>query len=974
MKENYRLVRNEKVDELHGEAAVYEHIKTGAKIFTVKNQDRNKVFMIGFRTIPKDSTGVAHIMEHSVLCGSEKYPLKDPFVELAKGSLNTFLNAMTYPDKTVYPVASVNDKDFMNLMDVYLDSVFHPNVYKEPKIFRQEGWHYEIEDFGGKNEEIKLNGVVYNEMKGAFSNPDSVLERYTLRSLFPDTTYSNESGGLPEVIPELKYEDFLEFHKKFYHPSNSYIYLYGDMDMEEKLSWIDEHYLKDFERIDIDSSVQEQKPYAAPKTDVEYYAVSENDELEKKSYLSENFVILDEPTQENSLAWQVLDFVLLSSPGAVLKEALVKAGIGEDIYGGYNGEIRQPYFSIIAKNTDAEKTELFRKTVRDTLTGLCEAGISKKSILAALNFIEFKYREEDFGTIPGGLSTGLSVLASWLYDRDPYEYVRYNDALSSLKKKAEEGYFEELIRRNILNNDFRAVVNILPERGLTDKQDELLKEKLNKFRASLSEEEKKRLKEDTEALKAYQAEPDTPEAMKTLPVLEISDIGKEAEKLNAAKVGDIIYSSADTSGIAYMNIMFDTEGFNEDEIQFASFLKDIIGEMNTTKHSYGDLFDEILLNTGGISSKLDSYPYREKAGERIGYKGLCVTEIRTLDDKIEDGLSLFSEMINDTVLDNPERITELLNEAKSQQRVSIEGAMHKAAVARAASYFSDAQRYHDIAAGIAYYDFINGAVKLTRQPVHMKRFIKTLKEVRDRLFTKERVSFALYGSEKAREKLQSLIPDFTAGLGNNCEKEFRTGRNVYRVSCLNEGFKTSSQVNYVARGGNFIDKGLEYNGGLQVLRMMLSYEYLWMNLRVLGGAYGCMCSFSTGGLGYLVSYRDPHIHETNDIYEKLPEYLENWDGDEDTVKKYIIGAISIQDMPITSSIQAANQLVFYMCKFTDAEKQKERDEILCCTAEKIRGFAEYIRAILSVNALCVIGNSSGIEKEGSMFRSSRELF
>ena len=974
MKEKYRLVRTEKVEELHGEASVYEHVKTGARVFTVKNKDRNKVFMIGFRTIPENSTGVAHIMEHSVLCGSEKYPLKDPFVELAKGSLNTFLNAMTYPDKTVYPVASVNDKDFMNLMDVYLDSVFHPNVYKEPKIFRQEGWHYEIEDIGGENEEIKLNGVVYNEMKGAFSNPDSVLERYTLRSLFPDTTYSNESGGLPEKIPELKYEEFLSFHRQFYHPSNSYIYLYGDMDMEEKLGWIDEHYLGSFEKINTDSAVKEQKPYDKPKADVEYYAVNDGEELKDKAYLSENYVILDEPTQENSLAWQVLDFILLSSPGAVLKEALVKAGIGEDIYGGYNGEIRQPYFSVIAKNTDEEKTELFKKTIRETLTRLCEEGISKKSIRAALNFIEFKYREEDFGSIPGGLSFGLSVLASWLYDRDPYEYVRYNDALKSLKDKAETGYFEELIKRNILNNSFSAVVNILPESGLSEKQDEALKAKLRSLRDSLSEEEKKKLKEDTDALKAYQAEADSPEVLKLLPVLEISDIEREAEKLNAVKDGDIIYSEADTSGIAYMNIMFDTEGFNEDEIQFASFLKDILGEMNTTKHSYGDLFDEILLNTGGIASKLDSFPYREKAGERIGYRGICATEIRTLDDKVGDGMALFSEMINDTILDDPTRITELLAEAKSQQRVLIESAMHKAAVTRASSYFSDAQRYHDLAAGVAYYDFINGALRLTKQPVHMKRFIKSLKSIRDRLFTRERVSFGLYGSRKAKENLQRSIPAFKEGLGENINKEFDTGRKVYRVSCLNEGLKTSSQVNYVARSGNFIDRGLKYDGGLQVLRMMLSYDYLWMNLRVLGGAYGCMCAFTTGGLGYLVSYRDPHIHETNDIYEKLPEYLDNWEGDEDTVKKYIIGAISIQDMPVTASIQAANQLIFHMCKFTDEERQKERDEILSCTAEKIRGFAEYVRAILSENALCAIGSSSGIEKEAKLFKSSRQLF
>lgn len=975
MKENYRLIEKREADELHGTATVYEHIKTGAKVFTIKNNDRNKVFMIGFRTTPEDSTGVAHIMEHSVLCGSEKYPIKDPFVELAKGSLNTFLNAMTYPDKTVYPVASVNDKDFMNLMDVYLDSVFHPNVYREPKIFKQEGWHYEIDNKGAADEAIRLNGVVYNEMKGAFSNPDSVLERYTLRSLFPDTTYSNESGGIPDVIPELSYESFLDFHRKYYHPSNSYIYLYGDMDMEEKLDFIDENYLKYYDRIDVSSSVEEQAPYKEPKYDTEYYAVSENEDEKGRAYLSENYVILDEPTQENSFAWQVLDFILLSSPGAVLREALVKAGIGDDIEGGYNGEIRQPYFSVIAKNTDEDKTELFKSIIRDTLTKLCDNGISKKSILAALNFIEFKYREEDYGTLPAGLSLGLNVLASWIYDRDPYEYILYNDAFRTLKEKVNTDYFEQLIRRNILENNFSAVVNILPEKGLTTKQDSELKERLEAFRLSLSEAEKEALSEDTAALKAYQSEKDSSEDLAKLPVLEISDIDKNAERLNASLEDGIIFSEADTSGIAYIRVMFDTDGFNEDEVQFAALLKDLFGEMNTSEHSYSDLFDEILLTTGGVSFKLDSFPTREKPGAEVGFKGLCSIELRVLEDRIGDGLKLLSEVLNDTVLDDPERLSELLNEGKSQQRAAIEGAMHKAAVTRAASYFSDAQRYHDLATGIAYYDFINAASRLSKQPVHMKRLIKTLKSIRERLFSRERVSFALYGSKKAKNAMLEALPGFTAGLSHDDGTGTEiTGRAVSRVSCINEGFRTSSQVNYVARCGSFRNHGLSYNGGLQVLRMMLSYEYLWTKLRVLGGAYGCMAAFTNGGLGYLVSYRDPEISKTNAVYEELPAYLDSWQGDESTVRKYIIGAIAVQDMPVTASIQAANQVVYYLYRLTDEERQKERDEILSCTAEDIRGFAGHIRAILSDNAMCTIGSAAGIEKEQKMFRSVRELF
>ncbi len=975
MKETYRLLKTVEADELHGMANVYTHVKTGAKIFTIKNNDKNKVFMIGFRTTPSDSTGVAHIMEHSVLCGSEKYPIKDPFVELAKGSLNTFLNAMTYPDKTVYPVASVNDKDFMNLMDVYLDSVFHPNVHKEKKIFMQEGWHYEIDGLGTENEEITINGVVYNEMKGAFSNPDSVLERFTLCSLFPDTTYANESGGAPENIPELTYEKFIDFHNKYYHPSNSYIYLYGDMDMEEKLDWIDEHYLKYFDKEEIDSSVSEQSHYESPRAEVKPYAVSENEGTAGRTYLSDNYVIADEPTGENVIAWQILDFILLSSPGAVLREALIKAGVGEDIEGGYNGEIRQPYFSIIAKNTDEDKAELFKEIIKDTLTKLCDKGISKKSLKAALNFIEFKYREEDYGAMPAGLSIGLNVLASWNYDRDPYEYVLYNEAIANLKNKIDTDYFEELIRRNIIDNNFRAMVNIVPEKGLTEKMELLQKEKLKAFRDSLSKEEKEELQAAMNELKEYQNAPDSPDDVKKLPVLKLSDIDKNAEKLNAKDVDGVIFSEADnTNGIAYIRVMFDTDGLSGEELQFASLIKDMLGELNTGEHSYSDLFDEILLNTGGISFKMDSFPYRENPGAEPGYKGLVIGEIRSLEGKIADSFKITAEMLKGSDLSDKDRIKELLNEIKSQQRAAMEGVLHRVAVSRASSYFSASQRYHDLVTGIGYYDFINGVVKITEQPVHMKRFVKGLKETADKLFTAERVSFAVYGSKNALEAVKECVPKFKEMLGTNGTDLSEAKKNVEAINILNEGFKTSSQVNYDACCGNFLSHGLRYQGGLQVLRMMLSYEYLWQNLRVLGGAYGCMAAFTNSGASYLVSYRDPEIEKTYKIYEALPEYLDNWQADEDTVRKYIIGAIAVQDMPVTASIQAANQLAYHLYKLTDEEKQKERDEILSCTAEDIRGFAKYIRAILSDGAHCTIGNSSKIEKSSSLFKAVRELF
>ncbi len=987
--QKYRLIENRHIDELRGEGCLYEHIGTGAKVFTVKNEDRNKVFMIGFRTTPTDSTGVAHIMEHSVLCGSAKYPLKDPFVELAKGSLNTFLNAMTFPDKTLYPIASVNDKDFMNLMDVYLDSVFHPNVYIEPKIFRQEGWHYELLNPGDENEELKINGVVYNEMKGAFSNPDSVLERCTMHALFGDTTYGNESGGLPSEIPNLSYEDFLDFHSRYYHPSNSYIYLYGDMDMDEKLEWIDENYLCDYEKIGIDSHIDPQKPFDEPKTERQFYAISANEDEAGKCYLSENFVIDEELSQVDAIVWQILESVLLTSPGAVLREALVKAGIGEDIYGGFLSEIMQPYFSVVAKNTEEDKQEAFDEIIRTTLEKLVKEGINKKSLRAELNYLEFKFREEDYGSLPAGLAVGIGMFGSWLYDRSPFTYLVYNDAVEEVKRLIDTDYFEQKIQKYLIDNQFKAYVNIIPSKGLTEVESKKLSEKLKAYKDSLSQEEKEQIALETMTLKAYQAEPDEPEVIAKLPVLKISDIDKEAEKVSYVREGNRIFTEAETRGIAYTKVLFDTSELDEDELQFAALLTDLLGEMNTKEHSYSDLYDEVMLHTGGASFTIEGFAERNEEKTEYSVRGMLSAEMRTLKSEIGYGMSLIAEVINDTIFEDPERLTELLLEIRSHQQSRLESASHTAAVTRASSYISKSGRFMDLTSGVAYFDFISAACRITKEPVHLKRFIRSLKAVRDKLFVPDKAVYALSGSKESNELLGEAIPAFEeklrltseaaaeAAAAAEASREGRVirpaGRPLSPVSALNEGLKTSSQVNYVARCGDFTKAGLEYTGVLKVLRVMLNYDYLWIKLRVLGGAYGCMSGFGKSGRCFLVSYRDPEVGKTNQIFEELPAYLEQWQGDEITVAKYIIGAISALDRPMSPSEKAAMSVTDCFLGTTNEELQKDRDEVIGCDAEALRNTAVYIRALLKDGALCTIGNETQIEENKELFKSLRNL-
>ena len=610
----YELIKEENLTDIHAKGYLLRHKKSGAKISLISNDDENKVFYIGFRTPVEDSTGVPHIIEHTVLCGSDKFPVKDPFVELVKGSLNTFLNAMTYPDKTVYPVASCNDKDFANLMDVYLDAVFHPNIYKKEEIFKQEGWHYELED---KDAPVTINGVVYNEMKGAFSSPEGVLDRVVLNSLFPDTTYSNESGGDPEVIPELTYEQYLDFHRKFYHPCNSYIYLYGNMDMDEKLEFLDKEYLSHYDKIEVDSAIQLQAPFEKPVTISKPYSIASSESLEDNAYLSYNVAIGTNLESELTLAFDVLDYALLSAPGAPLKQALIDAGIGKDIMGGFDNSTLQPIFSVVAKNANKEDEEKFVGIIEDTLKKIVKDGLNRKSLLAGINSEEFKFREADYGNFPKGLIYGLSCMDSWLYDDDePFLYLKILDVFAALKEKIETGYFEELIQKYLLDNSHKSYVSIEPEKGLNASLEKELEEKLAAYKRDLSEEEIDKLVEDTKHLKQYQEEPSPKEDLLKIPMLKRQDMKREAQPLVYEKVScngiETIHTNIYSNGIHYLNLMFDIGDITEEELPYLGVLKAVLGYMDTEHYNYADLANEIDLKTGGISSQINIYADTKK--------------------------------------------------------------------------------------------------------------------------------------------------------------------------------------------------------------------------------------------------------------------------------------------------------------------------------------------------------------------------
>ncbi len=965
----YDVLQSKEIKDINATGHLIEHKKTGAKIVCMECDDENKVFSIAFRTPPEDSTGLPHILEHSVLCGSKNFPVKDPFVELAKGSLNTFLNAMTYPDKTVYPVASCNDIDFQNLMHVYMDAVFYPNIYQHKEIFMQEGWSYSIEEADAP---LEYNGVVYNEMKGAFSSPDGVLDRMILNSLFPETSYANESGGDPEVIPELTYEQFLDFHKTYYHPSNSYIYLYGDMDMEEKLNWLDEKYLSAFDKITVDSELKKQTPFEEMKEVEIPYSIASNEKEEDNTYLSWNKAVGESLDIETVLAFQVLDYALLSAPGAPLKKALTDAKIGKDILGSYDSGILQPIFSVVSKNANLEQKEEFINIIIGTLETLVKEGINQKSIEAGINYNEFHFREADYGRYPRGLMYGLNMFDSWLYDSNkPFMYLEILDIYQSLKEKNGTGYYEALIKQYLLENTHGSIVVVKPEIGRTAKMEEAVRKELETYKNSLSKEEIDTLVENTKNLESYQDEPSSEEDAKKIPILKREDISKEIlpicnEELMVEDV-KVIYHDIETNGIGYLDFVFDVKNIPTELVPYLGLIQSALGMMDTKSYEYGELFNEINVHTGGIMSSLEVYPNVRMVQQRE-YQAALELKTKALYEKLPVSIELMQEMILSTKYEDGKRLKEILDILVSRLESKFLSSGHTVSVLRGMSYNSVISKFKDMTSGIAYYDF----VKLLAADFASKQeeISANLQKVAEIVFRKENLIINYTASKKGLGNLPSVVKDLVSALYTE-----EVVAEPYSLEPMkkNEGLKTASKVQYVARTGNFIDKGVPYTGALQILKTILSYDYLWQNVRVKGGAYGCMSGFNRIGEGFLTSYRDPNLKETMEIYEGVVEYLENFAADEREMTKYIIGTMSSVDQPLTPAGKGDRSFNLYMNQVSEEMLKKERKEILTATTEDINKLKVVLEAILENQNICVIGSEEKIEQNKEMFKEIRDL-
>lgn len=963
----FTLKEENELQEINSLGRLFIHDKSGARLYNIENDDDNKVFSIAFRTPPSDNTGVPHIIEHSVLCGSKKFPIKEPFVELAKGSLNTFLNALTFADKTVYPVASKNDKDFYNLMDVYLDAVFNPNIYDYEEIFMQEGWHYELDN---PDDRLAYKGVVYNEMKGAYSSPETILYHRIMQSLFPDTIYKNESGGAPEAIPDLTYEKFKEFHKKYYHPSNSYIFAYGNADVLKLLEFLNCNYLKNYDLKIIDSEILSQKAAKSLLEVKDSYSISQNESDIDKTYMSFNFVCGESLDAEHYLAFDILEHILLETPAAPLKMELLKNNIGKDVFGSYDGGIKQPVFSIIVKNSDESKKGNFKDIVFSTLKGIIDKGIDKKLIEGAINYKEFRLREADYNSMPKGLIYNMRVLDSCLYDGEPFKYLKYESALAKIKTALTTNYFENLIEKYILNSSHSSIVTLSPKKGLSIEKDRILKEKLDKKKSSLTGEEIQTIVSNTKKLKQRQSTKDSKEDLESIPLLSLKDISGKPEMLprieKEINSNKILFHPLFTNKIVYLNLYFDMSTVPQELLPYASLLSYVLEKVSTEKYSYGELSNEININTGGI--KLQTEVYNENNKFDIFYPKFTVRAKATMNN-IQNLYEILSEILKKSKFDDSKRLKEIIDETKSRFEMLITESAHVLAANRLISYFTTSGKLQDIMSGLSFYKFLEN---IESEYDNMSKDIaENITKVYKLLFSAENLIVGVTCEDNDYTKVEEMINELLNSLGDT---EFERYNYSFDMSISNEGLLSPGKVQFAAKGFNFIKLGYRYKGSMTVLKTILSLDYLWNKVRVEGGAYGCFANFQLNGNMYFVSYRDPNLKETLDAYDNIADYLRVFNISDREMTKYIIGTVSRLDSPLTPSMKGEQSDSDYIRKITFEDIQKERNEVLNTNVEDIRHLGLIIEEAVKKSCICVVGGESKLNENKELFSGLTQIF
>ena len=942
---NYTLIEEKYVNEVGSFASVYEHNKTKAKILTLSNNDENKAFGIGFRTVPCDSTGVAHIVEHCTLSGSRKYRTREPFMDLIQSSMQTFLNAMTYPDKTLYPVSSRNKKDFYNLMDVYLDAVFYPRMYEKKEIFLQEGWHYELDS---PDDELKINGVVYNEMKGVYSDPQNIVSDYITFNLHPDSSYGIDSGGDPAVIPELSYENFLDFHRKFYHPSNSYIYLYGNLDMEEALNYIDENYLSSFSYEKIDSEIKLNEAFKEQKTVKGTYSASEDEIADNRDFLTYSWCVGKADNKKDLFMRDFMSELLIDSDSSPLKKALLAKGLGEDIYAETSTSLPLD-LSLVVKNTSAERLEEFKNTVEETLKNLVEKGINKDLLEATLNKFEFAFREG--GGTQRAIIYYIRALNSWLYGSSALDGITFNEVIDELKKEKDSGIFEKYIEEKLLNNSYSLITAVTPELNKNIKEEEKLREKLQSYKESLSSGEIEDIIETHKKLVDFQMTEDSKEDKATIPSLELSDISEKITEIPKEiideKFGKTILTEQFTNGLSYITLAFNADHFSKSEIKNLSLLTDILGKVNTEKYSYEDLNNEIFKLTGGFV--VNNISYSDAKDFRKFYPYINVG-IKLVDDKIGEGLELMEEILNHSDFSDKNRIKEILLMEKSQMESTILQNGHGVVAEMVKSYYSPQGDYNVNVSGLPIYFYLSDL--LDNFDEKWDEFRNSIEKISDRVFVQNRLLISFTGSKEVyngnKEHIEKLVSSFSS-------KTFDSEKYEFKENNKNQAFKASANVQYVSKGYNLNLLDSSFNGSLAVLSNILSISYLHFHIRAKGGAYGAGVKFSRTGDITTYSYRDPNLLKTVEVYDNMYKFIENMDISDNELKNFIIGSMNSFDPLLSPVLKGEMNLSRYISHIDEKDIEKMKKEAINTDIDELKSFAPIIKEAMDKNYICVIG-------------------
>nr|WP_287411729.1 insulinase family protein [Pseudodesulfovibrio sp.] len=959
MSHGFTKVREMEITEMATKAIVYRHDKTGARVLSMINDDENKVFGISFRTPPEDSTGIAHILEHSVLCGSEKFPVKEPFVELLKGSLQTFLNALTFPDKTCYPVASANVQDFYNLVDVYLDAVFYPRLTEN--TLKQEGWHYELDS---KDKDMTYKGVVFNEMKGAYSSPDSLLYEHSQQSLFPDITYGLDSGGDPAIIPELTFEQFMTFHRDHYHPSNGYAFFYGDDDPEKRLEVLDAVFSK-FDPIDVTSTrIPLQDRFSEAKTVRKGYPAS--DRLAKGMF-TVNWLLAETADANLNLALHVLEHILVGLPSSPLKKALMDSNLGDDLAGvGLEADMRQMFFSVGLKGMHPSNAIKVESIIFHTIKELIENGIDARDIEAAINSVEFSLRENNTGSYPRGLSLMFQALSTWLYDDDeegdPLRLLPFEEPLNNIKGWVANGdkIFEELLARLFLHNSHRTTVLLEPDHKMARKQSKVESDRLAAAKASMTDDQIAAVMADAEELNRLQAAPDSPEALASIPRLAVADLSRENRiiptEVRESESRELLYHDLPTNGIGYLDFGFDLSCVPENLLPYMGIFGRAMLESGTAKRDYVDLSQRIACTSGGIWTQPFSSPVRDSqdAASRLFIR------TKATGDKLAPTLEILTEILTSATLDNKERISRIVSEARAraEQRLVPSGHMVVATRLRARTHIGHAME--EAMSGLTNLNFLRHLEQRIEED--FQSVAQDLEQLRTLVIARNNLIINATMDGATFTPIEAEIGSVVASLP---ESEATVVARAIPNLPTREGLAIPAQVNYVGKGCNVVEHGFNFTGAAQVVNKLIRTGYLWEKVRVQGGAYGAFCLMDrmAGSMSF-VSYRDPNVADTVAAFDAVAEYLDTFDVAGDELEKAVIGAIGEIDTYQLPDAKGFTALVRHLTDQDDAFLQTIREDALNATEADFRAFAEAMRINAKHGSICVLGDSLAMENAG----------